>query len=159
MDEALSVRVVESPLGAITIRASGAGVVAVAFEADAPETVGPGDRFIHQAARELAEYFAGTRREFGVALAPDGTAFQRRVWDRLAAVRWGERVSYDRIARETGSVARAVGQANAANPIAILIPCHRVVRASGDLGGYAGGLDRKQRLLELEGARLFAGVC
>lgn len=102
--------------------------------------------------RQLAEYFAGERREFELELAPAGTAFQRAVWDALRAIPYGETASYLEIGRAVGKVqaARAVGQANNRNPIAIVIPCHRVVNADGKLGGYGGGVWRKQALLELE---------
>lgn len=105
------------------------------------------------ARRQLDEYFAGKRRRFDLPLAPAGTDFQRRVWWALLAIPYGEAISYGELARRVGKprAARAVGAANGANPIAIIIPCHRVVGASG-IGGYAGGLDIKRHLLALEGA-------
>ena len=103
---------------------------------------------------ELLEYFRGERRAFTVPLEPRGTPFQRRVWDALAAVPWGETVTYGALARQIGSpgAVRAVGQANHRNPLPIFLPCHRVVGADGSLTGYAGGLDMKRFLLDLEGA-------
>ncbi|MBN1836975.1 MAG: bifunctional transcriptional activator/DNA repair protein Ada [Spirochaetales bacterium] len=103
---------------------------------------------------ELAEYFAGGRRSFQLPVAYPGTPFQQRVWDALRRIPYGETRSYAELARELGSpgAARAVGQANGLNRIAILIPCHRVINADGSLGGYGGGLWRKLRLLETEGA-------
>jgi methylated-DNA-[protein]-cysteine S-methyltransferase len=102
--------------------------------------------------RELEEYFAGTRREFELELAPAGTPFQLEVWRALRAIPYGETASYGEIAATVGQpgAARAVGGANNRNPIAIVVPCHRVIGASGSLTGYGGGLPRKQQLLALE---------
>lgn len=104
---------------------------------------------------QLREYFAGTRREFDLPLAPEGTAFRKQVWAALLEIPYGETRSYREIAERIGSpkAVRAVGGANHHNPISILIPCHRVVGAGGGLTGYAGGLETKAQLLALEGAR------
>ena len=101
---------------------------------------------------QLDAYFAGELKNFDVALAPRGSVFQRRVWSALGEVRYGETESYGGIARAVGSprASRAVGAANGRNPIAIIIPCHRIVSADGSLTGYGGGLPTKRRLLELE---------
>jgi len=106
--------------------------------------------------RQLAEYFAGERREFDLRLAPEGTPFERAVWAELARIPFGETRSYGEIARTLGrpDAARAVGRANGANPIPIVVPCHRVIGADGSLTGFGGGLDVKARLLELEGLAL-----
>jgi methylated-DNA-[protein]-cysteine S-methyltransferase len=101
-------------------------------------------------ARQLAAYFAGDPAPFNIPLAPQGTPFQQQVWHHLQQIPRGHTISYSTLARRTRSVARAVGQANGANPIAILIPCHRVIAADSTLGGYAGGLWRKEKLLALE---------
>ena len=107
-------------------------------------------------AREVAEleaYFAGELRAFEMAVEPEGTAFRRRVWTALASVPYGETWSYGELARRAGlspGAARAVGAANGANPVAIVLPCHRVIGADGRLVGYGGGLDRKARLLAHE---------
>jgi methylated-DNA-[protein]-cysteine S-methyltransferase len=107
-----------------------------------------------QISEELGEYFAGERTEFTVPLAPHGTEFQRRVWDALLTIPYGETRSYGEIARQIGEpgweAARAVGAANGRNPISIVVPCHRVIGADGSLVGYGGGLDRKKFLLGLE---------
>ena len=104
---------------------------------------------------QLADYFAGTRHTFDLAVAPRvGTPFQRRVWEALARIPTGTTWSYARLAAEVGSVARAVGSANGANPISIIVPCHRVIGADGSLTGYAGGLERKRWLLIHEGVLL-----
>jgi len=102
--------------------------------------------------RQLAEYLAGTRREFDLPLAPPGTDFQRRVWSALRDIPYGETRSYADLARAVGRPrgSRAVGQANRRNPIGVVIPCHRVIAADGGLGGYAGGLERKRKLLAIE---------
>lgn len=104
--------------------------------------------------RQLEEYFRGERRAFHFPLAPRGTPFQRRVWQQLLRIPYGEIRSYGEVAQAVGKpgAARAVGQANHRNAIGIIIPCHRVVAADGTLGGYAGGLERKRWLLGLEGA-------
>ncbi|MCS6996851.1 MAG: methylated-DNA--[protein]-cysteine S-methyltransferase [Casimicrobiaceae bacterium] len=105
--------------------------------------------------RQLAEYFAGTRRRFDVPLAPRGTAFQQEVWAALCAIPYGQRRSYAELAHALGraTAARAVAAANARNPILILIPCHRVIAARGELGGYSGGVPVKRFLLALEAAQ------
>jgi methylated-DNA-[protein]-cysteine S-methyltransferase len=101
---------------------------------------------------QLTQYFAGERREFELELAPRGSAFQLQVWHALRAIPYGETASYGEIAAAVGApgAARAIGGANNRNPIAIVIPCHRVIGADGSLTGYGGGLPRKQRLLALE---------
>jgi methylated-DNA-[protein]-cysteine S-methyltransferase len=101
---------------------------------------------------QLREYFAGERTEFDTPLTLDGSAFEQRVWQALREIPYGETISYGEIARRIGqpSAARAVGLANARNPIAVIVPCHRVIGANGTLTGYGGGLERKRLLLELE---------
>jgi methylated-DNA-[protein]-cysteine S-methyltransferase len=107
---------------------------------------------LDQARRELEEYFAGVRRSFDVPLSFSGTPFQERVWSVLRGISYGERLSYLEESRRVGDekAIRAVAQANGQNPIAIIIPCHRVINADGKLGGFGGGLLRKQFLLDLE---------
>lgn len=102
--------------------------------------------------RQLQEYFQGSRREFDLPLAPDGTEFQQQVWAELRRIPFGETISYGELARRINNpkAVRAVGLANGRNPISIVIPCHRVIGANGKLTGYGGGLERKKRLLELE---------
>lgn len=113
---------------------------------------------LRDAVRQLGEYFAGDRKEFDLPLRPGGTAFQQLVWAQLSLIGWGETASYGQIAHrlgKTNAASRAVGLANGQNPIPIVIPCHRVIGANGTLTGYAGGLERKQSLLELEQDALF----
>lgn len=107
---------------------------------------------LKEARKQLNEYFAGKRREFDLPLAPQGTEFMRRVWKALQTIPYGETRSYKDIAVLAGNskACRAVGMANNRNPISIIIPCHRVIGASGDLIGYGGGLDKKKFLLDLE---------
>lgn len=110
-----------------------------------------------EAERQLQAYFAGELRQFDLPLEPEGTPFQQRVWKQLLTIPYGETRSYMEIARQIGAPAavRAVGAANGANPLPIVVPCHRVIGASGKLVGYGGGLPLKQRLLALERGSLF----
>jgi methylated-DNA-[protein]-cysteine S-methyltransferase len=109
-------------------------------------------------ARQLSEYFAGSRKTFDLPLAPEGTDFQKMVWAELARIPYGETISYAELAKRVGSegAARAVGRANATNPIAIVVPCHRVIGADGSLTGYAYGVEMKRNLLDFERTRLRA---
>jgi methylated-DNA-[protein]-cysteine S-methyltransferase len=106
---------------------------------------------------QLTGYFSGTRRAFDIPLAPKGTPFQLAVWNALLEIPYGDTVTYAELARRIGkpSAVRAVGAANGANPIPVIIPCHRVIGSNGTLTGYGGGIERKQWLLALEGRRLF----
>lgn len=105
-----------------------------------------------EAARQLDAYFAGKLSEFDLPLAPEGTPFQRTVWEELRRIPYGETISYGELARRIGNpnASRAVGLANGSNPIAIVIPCHRVIGSTGKLTGFGGGLEVKRRLLEIE---------
>lgn len=146
----------DTPIGPLRLAEDGQGICALQFDppGDAfPAGGGPG-RWLEEAARQLAQYFAGRRRAFDLPLSPGGTGFQRRVWAALGEIPWGETRSYQDIARAIGNekAVRAVGMANNRNPIPILIPCHRVVGKDGALVGYGGGLDRKRYLLGLEGS-------
>jgi methylated-DNA-[protein]-cysteine S-methyltransferase len=107
---------------------------------------------LRQAQSELAEYFGGERKRFEVALAPEGTPFQRTVWKAISGVGFGQTISYGELANRAGcpGSARAAGAATGRNPIGIIVPCHRIVGSNGSLTGYAGGLDRKRALLALE---------
>ena len=109
-----------------------------------------------ECARQIDEYLAGKRNAFALPLAPSGTAFQERVWGEIARIPFGETITYAELARRAGAAgsARAAGAATGRNPISIVVPCHRVVGSAGTLTGYAGGIERKARLLALEGARV-----
>ena len=143
--------VVDTPIGPLTLEAGEHGLSAVRFPGSEP--TGNRDSAALTAARsQLEQYFAGERTAFDLPLRPAGAPFQLRVWEALQRIPYGETASYGEIARELGhpTAARAVGAANGRNPIAILIPCHRVVGTSGALTGYAGGVDAKGWLLALE---------
>ncbi|RLT38786.1 MAG: methylated-DNA--[protein]-cysteine S-methyltransferase [Chloroflexi bacterium] len=126
------------------------------LEFETGETPVRGGPECHELRRQLTEYFASKRRDFELPLAPTGTDWQRKVWHALSRIPHGETVSYGTIATRLGrpSASRAVGAANGRNPIAIVVPCHRVVGSDGTLTGYAGGMHRKQWLLAHEGVRL-----
>ncbi len=152
--------VVASPLGPLTLTGTGTAVTGIRF-AGPDGTSGPTGDLRHDdgpfrdAVAQLREYFAGKRRDFDLPLAPAGTAFQQRVWAALRTVPYGETRSYGWLASEIGAPgsARAVGLANGRNPIAVVVPCHRVIGANGTLTGYAGGMERKRLLLDLESGR------
>lgn len=143
---------VPSPLGALTLTQEDKALTGLYFgRQPRPGEEGP-TPLLEEAARQLEEYFAGQRRAFALPLRLRGTAFQRAVWQALAAIPYGEVRTYGEIARAIGKprACRAVGMANHRNPISILVPCHRVVGAGGSLTGYGGGLENKRFLLELE---------
>ncbi len=145
----------ESPAGPLLLAASPAGLVALEFEGRshrAPVAYSP--EALAQYVRELDEYFAGQRRQFSFPLDLRGTDFQLACWRALLDIPYGETRTYADIARAISrpKAFRAVGMANNRNPIAIVVPCHRVIASDGTLCGYGGGLDAKRKLLELEGA-------
>lgn len=143
-----------SPIGPLTLYGTAEALTALDFGDTREEGRDLPSPLLEQACRELEEYFQGARRRFSVPLAPAGTAFQRRVWDALLEIPYGETASYREIAAKTGApkACRAVGGANHRNPLPIFIPCHRVVGSGGQLTGYAGGLEIKRALLALEAA-------
>lgn len=112
----------------------------------------PGQATLRQAARQLEEYLDGRRREFSLSLSPAGTAFQQAIWRQIAAIPFGRTISYSELARRAGApdAVRAAGAATGRNPLSIVVPCHRVIGKGGAITGYAGGIDRKRHLLELE---------
>jgi len=140
-----------SPLGPLVLTETGSAITALDWGA---AEAGVETTLLATARDQLTEYFDGRRRNFDLPLSPDGTDFQRRVWDAMCAIPYGETRAYGDLAHDLDSAARAVGTACGRNPIPILIPCHRVVGKGGALTGYSGGggLDTKQFLLELEGA-------
>ncbi len=148
-----------SPVGRLELVAHAGALVAIHFDAAPDGGSGSqrgGSAVLTRAHRQLCEYFAGDRRAFDLPLRPTGTDFQRRVWGVLATVPWGTTTTYGEIARRLGlppGASRAVGAANGANPLPVVLPCHRVVGRDGRLTGYAGGLDRKATLLRLEHVR------
>ena len=153
----------DTPIGTLTIAADAGGLRHIEF----PSNRHPADRFdwaqgargdaadaLRATREQLLEYFAGTRRDFDLPLAPQGTAFQMQVWRMLATIPFGETWSYGDLARAIGKpdAMRAVGAANGRNPLPIVLPCHRVIGADGHLTGFGGGLPIKEALLRLEGA-------
>jgi methylated-DNA-[protein]-cysteine S-methyltransferase len=151
----------ETDLGTIGIAENGSAVTGLYFGRERPPAGASAEEteLLRNAARQLREYLAGKRRIFELPLAPEGTPFQRSVWDGLLAIPYGETRSYGEIARSVGNprACRAVGMANNRNPIPVFIPCHRVVGSDGSLVGYGGGLDIKERLLRLEGIPVGGG--
>ena len=142
--------VIESPVGFLTLRSDGECLTELRFGNCGTDL--DSCPVLEETARQLAEYFAGVRREFSVPLKPEGTEFQWAVWTALRSIPYGDTATYGGIAEKIGSpkACRAVGGANNRNPIAIIVPCHRVVGLNGSLTGYAGGLAVKEYLLELE---------
>lgn len=147
---------IASPLGSLLVTSDGLGLSGLYLNADQPEPAGArrDDAWFGEVKGQLEQYFAGARKRFDLLLSPRGTAFQLEVWRALAAISYGQTASYLDIAARVGrpKAYRAVGNANGANPIAVIIPCHRVIAADGSAGGYAGGPERKALLLSLEGA-------
>jgi methylated-DNA-[protein]-cysteine S-methyltransferase len=145
----------DSPLGLIEIRATAEAVTYLEFVEEAQEA-GQAGVMTERAKQQLADYFAGKRREFDLPLAFEGTDFQKLVWQQLLTIPYGQMISYQDLAKEIGKpdAVRAVGAANGQNPIAIIAPCHRVIGSDGHLTGYGGGLWRKEWLLKHEGALL-----
>ncbi len=153
--------VMDSPVGRLHLQAEGGVLTLIEFQRG-----GPGEREdppgaarrkpLRQAIRQLEAYFRGELQEFDLDMKATGTEFQQRTWKALQTIPYGTTISYGELARRVGNpkAARAVGTANGSNPLPIVIPCHRVIGSNGKLTGYGGGLEIKQQLLELEGARL-----
>jgi O-6-methylguanine DNA methyltransferase len=170
--ETLHCTAMDSPIGPLFLAASSRGLVALEFDARLPgqQSIRPNPRDLREEKKgfafeessralqpyvsELEEYFSGERRKFNFPLDLRGTDFQRACWHALLAIPYGETRTYADIARAVGkpNAFRAVGMANNRNPVAIVVPCHRVIASDGTLCGYGGGLDVKRKLLELEGA-------
>ena len=156
--------VIDSPIGELRIVEGGGSITAIEFS---PFRDGDGRvrgardddlAVLAEARAQLAAYFTRDLKEFDLPLAPQGSVFQQQVWAQLSEIGYGETVTYGAVAARLGrtnAASRAVGLANGSNPIPIVIPCHRVIGANGTLTGYAGGVERKQTLLELEQDALF----
>ena len=151
----------KSPVGKLKLVASSKALVAILWEEERPNRVkldtmnlDPQQPILIEAERQLSEYFAGKRIQFDLPLQPDGTEFQKKVWQALRDIPFGKTKSYLDVARAVGlpDAARAVGAANGKNSLSIVVPCHRVVGANGALTGFAGGLETKAALLALEGS-------
>lgn len=153
----MTTRWINSPIGGLRLHAEGDKLVAIDFDATVTG-VRVDSQVLDDTERQLDEYFAGTRTEFDLPLAAQGTEFQHRVWDELMKVPYGKTASYGDISRRLGldrRGPRAVGTANGRNPIPIVVPCHRIIGSDGSMTGYAGGLERKVQLLTLETPALF----
>lgn len=153
---------IDSPVGRLKLVANESSLVAVLWPNDRPTRIKLSDMHedlhhpvLREAERQLTEYFEGERTTFELPLHVRGTTFQKRVWQQLLHIPYGHTRSYGHLALAIGrgSAARAVGLANSKNPLSIVVPCHRVIGASGKLTGFAGGIETKARLLKLEGAR------
>jgi methylated-DNA-[protein]-cysteine S-methyltransferase len=162
-DKEWSVCISDTPVGPLWLCFTEQGLTALEFAGEgaspAPERNSPPPQLkplFEAAKRELSAYFEGVPTDFAaLTLDPRGTLFQLRVWQELRRIPWGQTISYGELARRVGNpkASRAVGQANAVNPLPLIIPCHRVIAANGSLGGYSSGPDRKRWLLRHEGAR------
>mgnify|MGYP001819511783 CR=1 FL=1 len=145
---------IDTPVGRLRLVSDGEQLAAIELAPGEGDAAASGDPVLVECARQLQEYFAGQRRNFELPLRPRGTTFQHSVWQALADIPYGELRSYRDIAKALGKpkAVRAVGAANGRNPLPIVVPCHRVIGSDGSLTGFAGGLDMKRQLLELEGA-------
>ncbi|CAK9884484.1 MAG: Methylated-DNA--protein-cysteine methyltransferase, constitutive [Candidatus Erwinia impunctatus] len=155
-------KMIASPVGELTLIASEEGIAAVLWENENPSRIrlkanelANDFPLLRDAEKQLGEYFTGQRTQFSLKLAPEGTVFQRSVWQVLQQIPYGETRSYQQVAALAGypRAVRAVGAANGRNPLSILVPCHRVIGANGKLTGFAGGLETKAFLLDLESGR------
>jgi methylated-DNA-[protein]-cysteine S-methyltransferase len=156
-DDTVRYTVHPSPIGPLTLVGRAGRLTRLDMEDQAhaspvPEAARRDDAAFADVCSQLDEYFAGTRTGFDVPLLLEGTEFQRAVWAQLCAIPYGGTISYGELARRVGNpkASRAVGLANGRNPVAVIVPCHRVIAGDGSLGGYGGGLDRKTTLLDLE---------
>lgn len=156
-------KMVESPIGGLKLVASNDGLGAILWENDNPKRVrlnivaeDENHPVLLETERQLKEYFSGRRKMFDLELDFVGTEFQKKVWQALLTIPFGETRSYGQIAEQIGSpkAVRAVGAANGRNPISIIAPCHRVIGSTGELTGFAGGLEAKAHLLDLEGSQV-----
>ncbi len=143
---------IKSPVGNVKISGNHKGITEVVFTEDLVESTGKIPDSLTEAVAQLNEYFSKKRKEFNLKLNPEGTTFQKKVWDTIQQVKFGKTQSYGQMATILGNpkVIRAAASANGKNPIAIIIPCHRIIGSDGSLTGYAGGLQRKKWLLEHE---------
>jgi len=158
----LAYKIIKSPIGKLKLVASQKALVAILWENDNPRRVRLSELVVDEehpvlveTEQQLGEYFAGKRKKFSVYLDMRGTRFQKDVWDALLAIPFGETRSYGQLAKQLGNprATRAFGAANGKNPVSIIVPCHRVIGSSGKLTGFAGGLDAKAHLLNLERQR------
>ncbi|CAN5177375.1 methylated-DNA--[protein]-cysteine S-methyltransferase [soil metagenome] len=153
----MTTRWMDSPIGGLRLHAGSGLLTAIEFGAEVTG-VRSDDAVLDEAEAQLRAYFAGDLKDFDLPLSSEGTEFQKKVWGQLRKIPYGATASYGEIARRLGlatGVSRAVGAANGANSLPIVVPCHRVIGSNGTLTGYAGGVDRKRILLNLENPGLF----
>ncbi|MBV5321625.1 MAG: methylated-DNA--[protein]-cysteine S-methyltransferase [Sulfuricurvum sp.] len=152
-----NIRIINTPIGAMIAITAENAITSLDFTDSESKIENSNHPLLLQLEKELHEYFAGKRKPFTLPLNPDGTPFQKQVWETLLTIPYGKTISYAQEAEQFGNpkAVRAVASANGRNPIAILIPCHRVIASSGGLGGYTGGIDKKEFLLELEEKSMF----
>lgn len=146
----------DSPIGILKIAEDDQGITEVSFQEEIGADQKEGSLYLEKTLRQLEEYFAGIRRSFDVPLSLKGTEFQKKVWHALKEIPYGHTACYQEVAAMIGNekASRAIGNANHHNPVVIIVPCHRVIRADGSIGGYGGGIRRKKYLLNLEGINL-----
>jgi methylated-DNA-[protein]-cysteine S-methyltransferase len=153
---------IDTPVGRLKLIAGDKGLAAILWENDKPNRVRVREYvennehpLLLETERQLKEYFEGKRTSFSLPLDPIGTEFQKKVWEALSGISYGKTMTYGELAIQLGDIkaVRAVGAANGRNPISIVVPCHRVIGASGELTGFAGGLEAKAFLLSLEGVK------
>lgn len=150
---------IRSPIGVLKLEATDEVLTAIRFGDDNQNAVNQPElasAILEKARNQLKEFFDGQRQEFDIPLAPEGTDFERQVWDQLKNIPFGKSITYTQLAQKLGdsNKVRAVGRANGQNPLPIIIPCHRVIGANNKLTGYAGGVERKRWLLQHEGVLL-----
>ena len=145
-----------SPIGSITLTSDGKALTGLSLDHHAPPDAVEDQKRLKPFLDELKEYLAGERKKFSFQITQNGTPFQKRVWSELMRIPFGQTISYGELAKRVGTpkAARAVGSANGKNQIAIIVPCHRVIASDGTIGGYGGGLWRKEWLLQLESIRV-----
>lgn len=145
---------IKTPVGFLFVKEDENGICAVNFTDESGEEQLQNAKFLNEAKKQLSEYFSGERKEFNIPLSLTGTDFQKRVWNELKKIPYGKTVCYGDIAAAIGDpkACRAVGMAIHRNPVAIIIPCHRVIGKNGSLTGFAAGIDKKQKLLTFEKA-------
>ena len=151
-DSLYDTRIIETPIGKMIATANEKAITSLDFTNEILESTPADNPLLMRLEEELYEYFEGKRETFSLPLSPSGTLFQKEVWQVLCTIPYGETVSYAAEAKLCGNpkAVRAVANANGRNPIAILIPCHRVIATEGGIGGYSGGIEKKKFLLELE---------
>jgi methylated-DNA-[protein]-cysteine S-methyltransferase len=146
----------DSAIGILKIAEDDQGITEVSFQEEIGADQKEGSLYLQETQRQLEEYFAGIRRSFDVPLSLKGTEFQKKVWHALMEIPYGHTACYQEVAAMIGNekASRAIGNANHHNPVVIIVPCHRVIKADGSIGGYGGGIERKKYLLNLEGIKL-----